>query len=317
MTNGRDNLKIFSGRANPKLAKGIANYLGLDLGKLTVRKFSDGELWIKFDENIRGVDVFLVQPTIADGKYWLELMITIDAAKRASADRITAVIPYFGYARQDRKDQPRVPISSKLMADLLVTAGANRVLTMDLHSSQIQGFFDVPVDHLYAKNALVNHLSKTISTENLVMLSPDVGGVKVARAWAKHFGAHLAILDKRRPEHNKAKIMEIIGSVDGKDVLIVDDMIDTAGTLTAAAKFAKEKGAKSIVAACTHPLFSGEAVSRLVDSPIDRIIVTDTIALSDEKKFDKLEIITVADEFGEAIKRIHDNESVSALFDID
>jgi len=317
MANGRDNLKIFSGRANPDLAKGIANYLGLNLGKLTVRKFSDGELWVKFDENIRGVDVFLIQPTIANGKYWLELMITIDAAKRASANRITAVIPYFGYARQDRKDQPRVPISSKLMADLLVTAGADRVLTMDLHSSQIQGFFAIPVDHLYAKNALVHHLSKTINTDNLVMLSPDVGGVKVARAWAKHWDVHLAILDKRRPDHNKAKIMEIIGSVEGRDILIVDDIIDTAGTLTAAAKFAKKKGAKSIIAACTHPLFSGDAVARLIDSPIDRIVVTDTIALTDKKRFNKLEIVTVAGEFGEAIQRIHKNESISALFDIE
>ncbi|MGB0347115.1 MAG: ribose-phosphate diphosphokinase, partial [Balneolaceae bacterium] len=258
-------LAIFSGTSNPALARAIAKEYGTTLGKVTLKSFSDGELYVKFEQSIRGEDIFIVQSTPAPGDNIIELLLMLDAAKRASVKRVTAVIPYFGYARQDRKDQPRVSIGSKLMANLLVEAGADRVLTMDLHAAQIQGFFDIPLDHLYASRLFIDHLSNN-PIENLVVVAPDVGSLKMSRSYAKKLGASLAFIDKRRPKANESEIMNIIGEVEGKNVLIVDDMIDTAGTLTNAAAAMKERGALSIVAMCTHPILSGPAFQRIEDS---------------------------------------------------
>lgn len=307
--------KLFCGRSNPEFGGAVAKYLGIDLGKMTIKPFSDGELWVRFDENIRGEDVFIIQSTNPPDTNMIELLLMLDAAKRASARRVTAVVPYYGYARQDRKDQPRVPISAKLFADLIQTAGADRVVSMDLHSSQIQGYFNIPFDHLYSKKVLVGAI-KNLEMDNMVVLAPDIGSVPMSRSYAKLLDASLAIIDKRRPEHNKAEVMHLIGEVEGMNVLIMDDMIDTAGTLVAAAKKARSMGAISVNAAVTHGVLSGPAMDRLGEAPIDRILVSDSIDVSLKKKEQKIMTVSVASVFGEAIQRIHNEESISVLFDV-
>jgi len=307
--------KLFCGRSNPEFGNVVAKYLGIDLGKMTIKPFSDGELWVRFDENIRGEDVFIIQSTNPPDTNMIELLLMLDAAKRASARRVTAVIPYYGYARQDRKDQPRVPISAKLFADLIQTAGADRVVSMDLHSSQIQGYFNIPFDHLYSKKVLVGAI-KSLEMDNMVVLAPDIGSVPMSRSYAKLLDASLAIIDKRRPEHNKAEVMHLIGEVEGMNVLIMDDMIDTAGTLVAAAKKARSMGAISVNAAVTHGVLSGPALDRLGQAPIDRILVSDSIDVSMKKQEKKIMTVSVASVFGEAIQRIHNEESISVLFDV-
>jgi len=307
--------KLFCGRSNPELGRAVSQYLDMELGKMTIEPFSDGELWIRYDENIRGEDVFIMQSTNPPDTNMVELLLMLDAAKRASARRVTAVVPYYGYARQDRKDQPRVPISAKLFADLIQTAGADRVVSMDLHSSQIQGYFNIPFDHLYSKRVLVGAI-QDLGLDNLVVLAPDIGSVPMSRSYAKLLNATLAIIDKRRPSHNKAEVMHLIGKVVGKNVLIMDDMIDTAGTMAAAAEKAVKRGALSVNAAVTHGVLSGPAIKRLRKAPIDRILITDTINISAKKRMDKLISVSVASVFGEAIQRIHDEKSISVLFDI-
>jgi ribose-phosphate pyrophosphokinase len=308
-------LKLFSGKANPALAKEICAYLGIHLGEATISSFSDGEARIRIEENVRGADVFLVQstcPPVNDSI--MELLIMIDALKRSSAYRITAVIPYFGYARQDRKDQPRVPISAKLIADLITTAGADRVLTMDLHAGQIQGFFNIPVDHLYATPVLLDYISKAWG-KDLVVVSPDAGGVERARAFAKRLQANLAIIDKRREGPNQTQIMNIIGDVEGRSALLLDDMIDTAGTIVQGAQACANKGARRVWAGCTHPVLSGPALERIQASCLEEIVVTNTIPLNGkEQRCPKLRVLSVAPLLGEAITRIHEEESVSSLF---
>ncbi len=308
-------LRLFSGSSNPALAKGICRYLGMPLGQSSIMRFSDGEILARIEENVRGMDVFLVQSTCAPvNDHIMELLILMDALKRASARRITAVIPYYGYARQDRKDQPRVPITSKLVADIISTAGAMRVLTMDLHAGQIQGFFNIPVDHLYAMPVILDYLNKK-KMKDIVVVSPDAGGVERARAFAKRLNAGLAIIDKRREGPNKAKIMNVIGEVGGCDVVILDDMIDTAGTIAQGAAAIRAKGARKIIAAATHGVLSGPALKRLNEAPIDEVIITDTIPLSGkEKECSKITLLSVASYLGEAIRRIHEEGSVSSLF---
>jgi len=305
-------LAIFSGTSNPALARAIAEEYGTSLGDVTIKKFSDGEQYVKYEQSIRGEDIFVIQSTPPPGDNIIELLLLLDAAKRASVKRVTAVIPYFGYARQDRKDQPRVSIGSKLMANLLVQAGADRILTMDLHAAQIQGFFDIPLDHLYASRAFIDHFTSN-PIDNLVVVAPDVGSLKMARAYSKKLDATLAFIDKRRPKANESEIMNLIGEVEGKNVLIVDDLIDTAGTLTNAAAALKERGALSIKAICTHPILSGPAFQRIEDSPIDELLVTDTVQL--RQPSDKIQVLSVANIFAEAIQRIHTNDTISALFD--
>jgi ribose-phosphate pyrophosphokinase len=309
------NFKIASGRSNIALSQKVANSLGIELAKMQARNFSDGELWVKYEENVRGVDLFLIQSTFAPSENLMELLIMIDAAKRASAKRITAVIPYFGYARQDRKDQPRVAITAKLVANLLTRAGADRIISIDLHSAQIQGYFDIPLDHLYASPVLIKAL-KEYKLDDLVFAAPDVGGVRTARAYAKKLGADLAMVDKRRTAHNKSEINHIIGDVEGRNVVIVDDMIDTGGTFVNCAEALKERGAKTITGICVHPVFSGSAVEKIESSQaIDQMLITDTIPL--RKKSDKIRQISVADSLAEAILRTHDNRSISSLFEIE
>jgi len=309
-------LKIFSGRSNPILAKKIADSLGQNLGDITIKTFADGELWIKFEENIRGTDVFIIQPTNSPGDNIIELALLIDAAVRASAKTVTAVIPYFGYGRQDRKDNPRVPISSRVMVDMVTATGANRIITMDLHSTQIQGFATIPFDHLYSRMVLLDAIRDlALNPDNSVVLSPDVGSARMSQAYAKRLGMHFALIDKRRYAPNKAEIVHLIGDLKGKDVLIIDDMIDTAGTTVNAANAAKDNGANSVTAVATHALLSGPAIERIKKSAIGKIIVTDTLSIPDEKKLDNMEIVTVANVFGEAIKRVFEGKSVSALFE--
>lgn len=305
-------LAIFSGRSNIALSRAIAESYGTKLGAITIKSFSDGELYAKYEQSIRGEDVFLIQSTPPPGDNIMELLMLLDAAKRASVKRVTAVIPYFGYARQDRKDQPRVSITSKLIANILVEAGADRILTMDLHAAQIQGFFDIPLDHLYASRVFIDHYRKD-PIDNLVVVAPDVGSIKMARAYSKRLGASLAFIDKRRPKQNVAEVMNIIGEVEGKNVLMIDDLIDTAGTLTNASVALKKRGALSIRAASTHPILSGPAYQRIEDSPIDELLVTDTVPL--RKPSDKIKVLSVANIFAEAIQRIHTNDTISALFD--
>lgn len=305
-------LAIFAGRSNVALARAIAESYGTQIGDITIKNFSDGELYVKYQQSIRGEDIFVVQSTPPSGDNILELLMMLDAAKRASVKRVTAVIPYFGYARQDRKDQPRVSIAAKLMANLLVEAGADRILTMDLHASQIQGFFDIPLDHLYASKVFLEHYRKN-PMEDLVIVAPDVGSIKMARAYSKRLNAGLAFIDKRRPKQNIAEVMNIIGEVEGKNVLMIDDLIDTAGTLTNAAVALKERGAVSVNAASTHPILSGPAYQRIEDSPIDELLVTDSVPL--RKPSDKIKVLSVAGIFAEAIERIHTNNTISALFD--
>ncbi|MCU0642903.1 MAG: ribose-phosphate pyrophosphokinase [bacterium] len=307
-------MKIFSGNASRSLAEKIVSYLNIPLGDLSIRYFSDGEIWVKYNENIRGRDVFIVQSTYSPANNFLELLIMIDTARRSSARRITAVIPYFGYARQDRKDQPRVAITAKLVANLIATAGADRVLTMDLHAPQIQGFFDIPLDHLYSSPILVEYF-KAKDIKDIVVLSPDIGGVKIARAYAKRLDAPLAIVDKRRPNPNESEVMTLIGSVKNKNILIIDDIVDTAGTMIQAAEKAREDGALNIYAGCTHPILSGTAIERLKKSNFTEIVVMDTVPLDPYKQIDKIKVLSVANLFGNAIKRIHNEESISILFD--
>jgi len=310
-----ENLKIFSGSSNLPLAEKIAHKSNMSLGLVELRRFSDGEIWVKYLENIRGSDIFIVQSTNPPAENLLELLIMVDAAKRASANRITAVIPYFGYSRQDRKDQPRVSITAKLIANLITGAGADRVVTMDLHAAQIQGFFDIPFDHLYG-SSIFSGLFNDIK-DNLVVVSPDVGGIKIARSYAKRLNASLVVIDKRRPKQNLAEVVHIIGSVKDKDVLIVDDLIDTAGTFVGAIDALKKEGAKNIYGAVTHPLFSGPAIERIRNSQITNLLVSDTINFKHSDNLEKISVVSVAEIFAEAIIRTHDNESISSLFDVD
>jgi len=307
-------LKLFSGRANKPLAEKIAQYLNTSLGQVSIKDFSDGEIWVKYEENIRGHDVYLIQPTHSPATNMMELLIMIDAAKRASADRVTAVIPYFGYARQDRKDQPRVSITAKLVANIITTAGADRVLTMDLHAPQIQGFFDIPLDHLYSSPIFTEYFRRE-NVENIIVVSPDIGGIGMARAYARRLHARLAMLDKRRPRHNEAAITHVIGEVKDKNVLIFDDIVDTANTLIKAVEVLKEQHAKNIYVACTHAILSGKASENIEKSPISKLIVSDTVLLQSDKVIDKITILTVAELLAEGINRIHKNESISHLFD--
>ena len=312
-----DKIKIFSSNANRSLAEKIAHYLGMELSAAEVGQFSDGETFIKIGEMVRGVDCFIINPTSYPvNDHLMELLIMIDALHRASAGRITAVMPYYGYARQDRKARARDPISARLVADLLQAAGADRVLTMDLHSSQIQGFFSIPMDHMYARPLLAEYYSKKIQgRENeYVMVSPDVGSVKRTRALATELNVPIAIIDKRRPEPNVSEVMNIIGEVKDKNVIIVDDMIDTAGTIVNAAQALKDQGAKRVLACCTHPVLSGQAIERIQNSVIEELLALDTIELPEEKRIPKIRQLTAAEVLGNAILNIHDNRSVSQLF---
>ncbi|MCX8042943.1 MAG: ribose-phosphate pyrophosphokinase [Desulfobacterota bacterium] len=311
-------LKVFSGNSNIPLARDITTHLHVALGKANVSTFSDGEIMVEIQENVRGMDVFIVQSICEPvNKHLMELLIIIDALKRASAERITATIPYYAYARQDRKVSPRVPITAKLVADLLTTAGANRVLTMDLHAGQIQGFFNIPVDNLFASPITLKYLRSKYNGHELVIVSPDAGGVERARNMAKNLGAGLAIIDKRRLRANEAEVMNIIGDIDGKHCLILDDMVDTAGTLTKAADALCSRGAVSIAACCTHPVLSGAAVEKINASCIEELIVTDTIPLNERAQCSsKIKVLSIAGLFAEAIQRIHNNDSVSSLFTV-
>ena len=310
-----DKMVVFSGTANKKLAEKIAKSLKIKLGKLAVSRFSDGEVGVKVYENVRGKDVFIIQSTCTPvNENLMELLIILDALRRASASRITVVIPYFGYARQDRKDQPRVPITAKLVANILDSAGANRVLTLDLHAGQIQGFFDIPVDHLYGINTIVDYFRK-IKINNLTIVSPDVGGIKMARAYAKRFRAGLAIVDKRRNTPEATEVMHILGEIEGKNVIIVDDIVATGSSLIEAAKALKKSGAKKIFAAITHGILSNGAADKIDKSCIDSLIITDSIPLDGSKKSKKIKVVSVGSLFAEAIKRIHFEKSISVLFD--
>jgi len=311
-----DKLAIFSGNAHPQLAKDICAYLKVKLSDALVTRFSEGEVRVKINENVRGKDVFVIEPTCPPpNDNLMELLIMIDALKRSSANRITAVIPYFGYARQDRKDQPRVPITAKLVANLLTVSGANRILTMDLHAGQIQGFFDIPVDHLFAVGVFIDYFTKS-NIKDLVVVSPDVGGIKMARAYAKRLSANLAIIDKRRISPEKAEVMHILGEVEDKNVIIVDDLIATGSSLIEAVETLKKAGARSIVAAVSHGVLSGPALERIDKcKELEKLLITDSIPLDQEKRHPRIGVLSVAGLLGEAIKRIHHEESVSSLFD--
>jgi ribose-phosphate pyrophosphokinase len=307
-------IKVFSGNANQALAQETCDHLNIPLGKINLTKFSDGELYCQILENVRGKDVFLIQPTCMPvNKNLMELLIMIDAFKRSSATRITSVIPYYGYGRQDRKDKPRVPISSKLVADLLTAAGTDRILAMDLHAGQIQGFFDIPVDHLYAMPVLIEHLKK-LNIPDLTIVSPDAGGVERARAFAKRLDADLAIIDKRRTGPNEAELMHIIGQVSGRNIVICDDMIDTAGTLVNTVLALRKKKVGKIIACATHGVLSGQAIERLKSAPIDAIILTNTVPMDGSKMLPNMKILSVAGLLGTAIQSIHEETSVSNLF---
>ncbi|MFZ5980806.1 MAG: ribose-phosphate pyrophosphokinase [Candidatus Zixiibacteriota bacterium] len=310
----REEIRLVTGNSNINLAKKIAAYIGVDLADCTVTRFSDGEVFVQINENIRGADLFIIQPTNPPAENLMELLMLIEASRRASAMRITAVIPYYGYARQDRKDRPRVAITAKLIANLITTAGADRIMTMDLHASQIQGFFDLPHDHLYSA-VIFNNYIRRLKLENLVVVSPDVGSIKLARATASSLDADLAIVDKRRPRANESKVMNLIGDVKGKTVLIRDDMVDTAGTICNAAEFIMKQGTKEIYAACTHGVLSGQAIEKIENSPIKKMIISDSIDQKDKKLSDKFEILTCSELIGEAIHRIFDEDSVSSLFE--
>ncbi|MBI4826956.1 MAG: ribose-phosphate pyrophosphokinase [Nitrospirae bacterium] len=309
-------IKLFSGNSNRKLAQEIADVLGIQLGSAAVSVFSDGEITVQINENVRGFDVFVLQSTCMPvNNNIMELLLMIDALKRASANKITAVIPYYGYARQDRKAQPRVPISARLVADLISAIGVHRVLTIDLHAGQIQGFFDIPVDHLYASPVLSSYLKKKYS-ENTVVVSPDAGGVERARAFAKRINASLAIIDKRREKANVSEVMNVIGDVEGMNAILFDDMIDTAGTITQAADAIKKNGAKRVIAACAHAVLSGPALDRINDSVLEEVVVTNTIPMDSKmEKCKKLTVLSVGPLLGEAIKRIYEESSVSSLFE--
>jgi ribose-phosphate pyrophosphokinase len=314
MPTGFGQLKVFSGSAHPLLAREIADYLGIALGQARLRRFPDTEVSFQIDENIRGTDVYIVQPTSAPvDEHLVELMIMIDAFRRSSAARITAVIPYYGYARQDRKDKPRVPISAKLVANVLSAAGTNRVLTMDLHKAQIQGFFDIPVDHLFASPVIIEYLARR-GYPDLTIVSPDAGGAERARAYAKRLGAELAVIDKRRSDDGRAEVMNVIGDVEGRTCIIQDDIIDTAGTIQNAAWALKENGAARVLACAVHGVLSGSAIQRIEESPLDELIVTNTIPLAPERERPKIRVLSVARLLGQAIRSIHEETSVSSLF---
>ncbi len=309
----KNRLKIFSGTANRKLAEDICTYLRMPIGQAEIARFSDGEIGVKYCENIRGADVFIVQPTFPPVDHLFELLMLIDAARRASAKRITAVMPYFGYARQDRKDQPRVSISAKLVANILSTSGVDRILSMDLHNASIQGFFDIPFDHLDASTLFTEYyLSRGIS--NTVVVAPDIGSSKRGRAYANRLGSDLALVDKKRLRPNEIDTVTLIGEVQGKNVILVDDMIDTAGTLCSAANLLFERGVENISACCAHAILSGKAIERIEESRISKLVVTDSIPIPENKKIDKIEVCPSASLFAEAIRRIHNEESISSLF---
>lgn len=311
-------MMVFTGNANPNLARSIARHLGGEMGRATVGRFSDGEITVEIMDNVRGRDVFIVQPTCAPtNDNLMELLVMVDALRRASAGRLTTVIPYFGYARQDRRPRSaRVPITAKVVANMIAKGGTNRVLTVDLHADQIQGFFDIPVDNVYASPILVGDIWKHNSSSDLMVVSPDVGGVVRARAIAKQLDdADLAIIDKRRPRPNEAKVMHIIGNVEGRSCVVVDDLVDTAGTLCQAAQALKERGAAKVAAYCTHPVLSGPAVSNIENSQLDELVVTDTIPLSEEARgCSRIRVLSIAEMLAETIRRIHQEESVSSLF---
>ena len=310
-------LAVFSGTANIPLTQKIVEYIGIGMGNIHFSRFPGGEIFVKIEEDVRGKDVFVIQPTSEPpNENLMELLIILDTLRRSSARRITAVLPFYGYARQDRKDQPRVPITAKLVANLITTAGADRVLTMDLHASQIQGFFDIPLDHLFAVNIFVDYF-KNKGIENVVVVSSDVGGVKMARAYAKRMDANLAIVDKRRVSDTEVETLHIMGDVQGKNAIIVDDLVATAGSLVEAVGALKKAGALVVYAAITHPVLAGPAISRIEQSSLMELAVTDTIPLNDSKKHPKIKVLTVASLLGEAIKRIHNEESVSSLFSLE
>jgi ribose-phosphate pyrophosphokinase len=312
-------LKIFSGRSHPALTQEICAHLGVQQGHVTLYSFSDGEHYVQIDENVRGADVFIVQPTCPPSvnDHLMELLIMLDAFKRSSAKRVTAVVPYYGYARQDRKDKPRVPITAKLAADLISAAGADRVLTLDLHAAQIQGFFNIPVDHLFAAPVIVGYLKQLQDLEDLTIVSPDAGGVERARAYAKRLGASLAIIDKRRFAANQTEVMNIIGEVEGRNVVIVDDIIDTAGTLIHSVQALLDQGARSISAACTHAVLSGPAIGRINNSALHSVITTNSIPTEDKAaECSKLKTLSIGSLLAEAINRIHNEDSVSSLFEM-
>ncbi len=311
----RTRLKVFTGSANPKLASAICAHLGKDPGKLTLGRFADGEVHLQVEENVRGMDIFVVQPTCTPvDPHLMELLLMIDAMRRASAKRITAVLPYYGYSRQDRKDRPRVPISAKLVATLLVSSGADRILTLDLHAAQVQGFFDIPVDHLYGRPVLVDYLRK-LKLPNLKVVSPDAGGVERARALAKHLQAPLAIIDKRRESPNVSEVLHVIGEVEGHNCVIVDDLVDTAGTLVHCVQALLDQGAQSVYAACTHAVLSGAAIDRIKMSGLEQLVVTDSIPLSKEaRSVGKIRQLSVAGLLARGIDSIHNESSISKLF---
>lgn len=306
--------KLLVGSGNPALSEEIAQSLGVDPARSTISRFADGEIFVRIDENVRGNDVFILQPTNPPAENIMELLLLIDAAKRASAARVTCVMPYYGYSRQDRKDQPRVAIGAKLLANMIVTAGANRVLGLDFHQHQLQGFFDVPVDHLYAAPVFVSHYRKK-QLHDLVVVAPDVGSAKMARGFAKRLNGSLAIIDKRRPRPNMSEVVNVVGEVEGRDCLLTDDMIDTAGTVTEAARALKGLGARDVYVCATHALLSGPAVERLADAPITEVTVTDTVFIPDEKQFPQLQILSVGELLAKAIRYIHSEQSVSSLFE--
>ena len=309
-------LKVISGTANVGLAQEIVEYLGVSLTKAQISRFSDGEIYVQIDESVRGADVFLIQSLSSPVKdNIMELLVALDALKRSSASSITVVVPYYAYARQDRKVLPRVPISAKLLADLITVAGATRIMSMDLHAGQIQGFFNIPVDHLYAAPIMLNYIKENIGKENIVIVSPDAGGVERARYYAKKLGCSIAIIDKRRPTANVSEIMHIIGEVQGKIAIIVDDIVDTAGTLTNAAKALHEDGAEVVYACCTHPVLSGDAIDKINKSPLKELVVTNTITFKRPMPTDKVRVLSVGSLIGEAIRRVYHKESLSAIFE--
>jgi ribose-phosphate pyrophosphokinase len=311
----RGPLLLLGGRSNRSLAAEIGEIIGKSPDGATIKQFSDGEIFVRIDHNARGRDVYIVQTTDSPADNILELLLLIDAARRASAARVTAVIPYFGYGRQDRKDQPRVAIGAKLVANLIVAAGADRVISIDFHQHQIQGFFDIPVDHLYAAPVITKYF-RDLALNDLVVVAPDVGSAKMARGYGKHLNASFAIIDKRRPQANTSEVLNVVGDVDGMTCLLVDDMVDTAGTLANAVFALKERGAKKVYAAATHAVFSGEAVKRLSAAPLEEMVVTNTIAVPEEKRFKNLTVLSVADLLAKAIDHVHSNESVSQLFEM-
>jgi ribose-phosphate pyrophosphokinase len=310
----RGPLMMLSGSANPALAGEIAETLGIPLGETTIRRFADGEIFVRINENVRGRDTFIIQPTPPPADTIVELLLLIDAARRASAARITAVVPYFGYARQDRKDQPRVAIGAKLMANMIATAGADRVLGVDFHQHQLQGFFDIPVDHLYAAPVITRYFREK-QLHNLVVMAPDVGAAKMARGFAKRLDATIGIIDKRRPTANVSEVLHVIGDVEGKDCIIADDMIDTAGTMSEAVVALKNRGARDVYCCASHALLSGPAVERLSNCPVKEVVVTNTIGIPEEKRFPQLTVLSVGDLIARAITYTHSNESVSSLFE--